>query len=191
MISSLYIFLGLAPSIIWLLFYLRRDVHPEPKSEVIKVFFYGMLVALGAIFLERGVFKIFKNLSLSFYPVNFEYFSWSSSYWRSAKISSGKRKDTNQPRVWWTHWCYFIYDDSCHGFCRSWKYLSFVAVKLISLVEADPFYLKSSILGSNFSPRFVLGHSRVLVKSFFWGKRKEDENTFFGSGDSYFLARSL
>jgi len=65
MISSLYIFLGLAPSIIWLLFYLRRDVHPEPKSEVIKVFFYGMLVALGAIFLERGVFKIFKNLSSS------------------------------------------------------------------------------------------------------------------------------
>jgi len=52
----LYIFFGVLPSIIWLLFYLRRDVHPEPKSQVIKIFFYGALVTIPAFFLEKGVF---------------------------------------------------------------------------------------------------------------------------------------
>jgi len=54
----LYILFGLAPCIIWLLFYLRKDAHPEPKRMVIKVFFYGMLVAIPAVFLEMGFFEI-------------------------------------------------------------------------------------------------------------------------------------
>lgn len=65
MIYPLYIFLGLVPSIIWLLFYLRKDAHPEPKLEVIKIFVYGMLVAILAVFLERGFFIIVKNIALS------------------------------------------------------------------------------------------------------------------------------
>ncbi|MDI6603069.1 MAG: PrsW family intramembrane metalloprotease [Patescibacteria group bacterium] len=59
-----YIFLGLVPSIIWLLFYLRKDVHPESNPMVIKIFFYGMLVALPAIFLEMGIFKVLTKLNL-------------------------------------------------------------------------------------------------------------------------------
>ena len=51
-----YIFFGVLPSIIWLLLYLRRDVHPEPKSEILKIFFYGALVTIPAFFLEKGVF---------------------------------------------------------------------------------------------------------------------------------------
>ncbi|PIP17356.1 MAG: hypothetical protein COX44_00310, partial [Candidatus Portnoybacteria bacterium CG23_combo_of_CG06-09_8_20_14_all_37_13] len=53
----LYIFLGVLPSVIWLLFYLRKDVHPEPNSQVIKIFFYGMLAAIPAVFLEKGIFE--------------------------------------------------------------------------------------------------------------------------------------
>jgi len=60
----IYILFGLAPSIIWLLFYLRKDVHPESNSMVIKIFFYGMLSALPAIFLEIGAFKAFAELNL-------------------------------------------------------------------------------------------------------------------------------
>jgi len=52
----LYIFFGVLPSLIWLLFYLRRDVHPEPKSEVLKIFFYGALATIPAFFLEKGIF---------------------------------------------------------------------------------------------------------------------------------------
>ena len=56
-----YIFFGLAPSVIWLLFYLRKDVHPEPNSQIIKIFFYGMLAAIPAVFLEKGIFEITLN----------------------------------------------------------------------------------------------------------------------------------
>ena len=38
--------LGLLPSFIWLLFFLKKDVQPEPKIMVLKVFFYGMLSVL-------------------------------------------------------------------------------------------------------------------------------------------------
>lgn len=59
-----YIFFGLAPSIIWLLFYLRKDVHPESNQVVIKIFFFGMLAALPAIFLEIGTFQFLAKLNL-------------------------------------------------------------------------------------------------------------------------------
>ena len=50
----LYIFFGLAPSIIWLLFFLRKDSHPESNRMVLKIFFYGMLAALPAVLIELG-----------------------------------------------------------------------------------------------------------------------------------------
>jgi len=53
----LYIFFGILPSLIWLNFYLRRDVHPEPKSMVLKIFFYGILSTLPTIFLEMAIFE--------------------------------------------------------------------------------------------------------------------------------------
>jgi len=61
----LYIFFGLVPSVIWLLFYLRKDIHPEPNLQVIRIFFYGMLVAIPAVFLERGFFEITASLLFS------------------------------------------------------------------------------------------------------------------------------
>jgi len=60
-----YIFFGLAPSIIWLLFYLRKDQHPESNRMIIKIFLYGVLAALPAVFLEVGIFQEFKKLPLS------------------------------------------------------------------------------------------------------------------------------
>ena len=55
----IFIFFGLAPSIIWLFFYLRKDSHPESNRMIIKVFFYGMISALAAAFVEIGIFNIF------------------------------------------------------------------------------------------------------------------------------------
>jgi RsiW-degrading membrane proteinase PrsW (M82 family) len=51
MIYLLYLF-GFLPSIIWLLFYLRKDVHPESNEQILKVFLYGMIAAFCAIFVE-------------------------------------------------------------------------------------------------------------------------------------------
>lgn len=64
----LYIFFGLAPSIIWLLFFLRKDTHPESNSMILKIFFLGMMAAIPAVFLEIGIFQIFKKLG--------EVFNW-------------------------------------------------------------------------------------------------------------------
>ncbi|MDP2641490.1 MAG: PrsW family intramembrane metalloprotease [Candidatus Yanofskybacteria bacterium] len=51
----LFLFFGIAPSIIWLLFYLREDVHPEPKWMIRKVFLWGMLATIPVIFIEMGL----------------------------------------------------------------------------------------------------------------------------------------
>jgi RsiW-degrading membrane proteinase PrsW (M82 family) len=48
----LYAIFGLLPSFIWLLFYLRKDKHPEPNTMIIKVFFYGMVIGPIAVLLE-------------------------------------------------------------------------------------------------------------------------------------------
>lgn len=61
---SIYILFGILPSLLWLQFYLRRDVKPEPKAMILKIFFYGMLLTIPAIFLEKAFFEIeIKNLS--------------------------------------------------------------------------------------------------------------------------------
>lgn len=43
MTYPVYILLSFLPSLIWLSFYLKKDLHPEPRAMIIKVFFYGML----------------------------------------------------------------------------------------------------------------------------------------------------
>jgi len=51
-IYVLYAIFGLLPSFIWLLFYLRKDRHPEPNGMVTKIFIWGMLIGPLAILLE-------------------------------------------------------------------------------------------------------------------------------------------
>ncbi|MBU3918923.1 PrsW family intramembrane metalloprotease [Patescibacteria group bacterium] len=48
--------LGLIPSTLWLLFYLRKDTRPEPNRMVILVFLLGMLSTFPAALIEM-VFK--------------------------------------------------------------------------------------------------------------------------------------
>lgn len=65
MTYPLYIVFGVLPSIIWLLFYLRKDIHPESNRMVLKIFFYGMIAALPAILLEMGILGKVADLNLS------------------------------------------------------------------------------------------------------------------------------
>ncbi|MBI2042424.1 MAG: PrsW family intramembrane metalloprotease [Candidatus Nealsonbacteria bacterium] len=57
----LYLLFGLAPSVIWLLFFLRKDSHPESNGMIIKIFLYGMLAAVPAALVEIGFFSIIKS----------------------------------------------------------------------------------------------------------------------------------
>ena len=52
--AATLITLGLAPSLIWLSFYLRRDCHPEPKSLLTKAFLMGIIIPPLAILLQLG-----------------------------------------------------------------------------------------------------------------------------------------
>lgn len=65
MIYIFLIVLGLVPSIIWLLFYLRKDAHPESRQMIIKVFLYGMIAAVAAALLELGIAKGLRQLNIS------------------------------------------------------------------------------------------------------------------------------
>lgn len=48
----LSLILALIPSILWLSFFLREDVHPEPNRLVLRAFFAGMLITIPTIAIE-------------------------------------------------------------------------------------------------------------------------------------------
>jgi RsiW-degrading membrane proteinase PrsW (M82 family) len=63
-----YTIFGVIPSIIWLLYYLRKDKQPESNSMVLRIFFYGMLIAVPTVLVEMGILKELANLNInSFY----------------------------------------------------------------------------------------------------------------------------
>jgi len=76
--NPFYIILGLAPGIIWLLFFLRKDVHPESNRMIVLIFLLGMVIAFPAAILEcipigfdqEGGLKCFSH---SFFSENFPY----------------------------------------------------------------------------------------------------------------------
>jgi RsiW-degrading membrane proteinase PrsW (M82 family) len=56
------ILLGILPSIIWLTFYLKQDKHPESKRMILKIFCYGILIAVPAILIEKEAFAYFSKI---------------------------------------------------------------------------------------------------------------------------------
>lgn len=56
---------ALLPSIIWLLFYLRKDAHPESNKMILKIFLYGMLAVLPVFFIEEGFYQLLLDLKVS------------------------------------------------------------------------------------------------------------------------------
>lgn len=53
----LYIVFGVLPSLAWIAFYLRKDLHPEPKKMIFKAFLLGVAVTLPVFLIQIG-FKI-------------------------------------------------------------------------------------------------------------------------------------
>ncbi len=54
----LFLFFGLLPSLIWLVFYLKEDNNPEPKEMILKIFVYGMAVTILVAGVEYGLGKL-------------------------------------------------------------------------------------------------------------------------------------
>jgi len=52
---------GIIPALIWLWFWLKEDIHPEPTKLIIFTYLLGMLAVLVALPLQKGVEKILSN----------------------------------------------------------------------------------------------------------------------------------
>jgi len=60
----LYIVFGLIPSLTWLFYYLRKDVHPESKKMILKIFGWGALVTVPVFFTQIFLAKTLQQMAL-------------------------------------------------------------------------------------------------------------------------------
>ena len=65
----LAIILGLLPGFAWLVFYLKEDLHPEPKEIIFFVFLAGAFSAILALLAEYKAIDFFKLISLERYSI--------------------------------------------------------------------------------------------------------------------------
>lgn len=68
----LFFILGLLPSLAWLVFFLKEDVHPEPKKIIFKVFISGFIITFVVIaiqFLFQDIFNSYKITGNSPFPL--------------------------------------------------------------------------------------------------------------------------
>ena len=77
--AAILVTLGLAPSLVWLSFYLKKDCHPEPKSLLTKAFLMGIIIAPLAVLLQLGFSELKNIFDFEFlYQGTPAFFLWSS-----------------------------------------------------------------------------------------------------------------
>src|SRR3989344_649156 len=77
--AAILVTLGLAPSLVWLSFYLRKDCNPEPKYLLIKAFLMGIIIAPLAVLLQLGFSELKNIFDFEFlYQGTPAFFLWSS-----------------------------------------------------------------------------------------------------------------
>lgn len=58
----LYIIFGILPSLVWLAYYLGKDLHPEPKKTILKIFLWGAFITIPVFFVQSGLAKILDTI---------------------------------------------------------------------------------------------------------------------------------
>ena len=66
----LYIFFGILPALVWLSYYLKKDLHPEPRQMILKIFLLGSLATLPVFFIQLGLFTLLAKLKLPIFIVS-------------------------------------------------------------------------------------------------------------------------
>ena len=64
-IIFIYIIFGILPSLTWLSYYLRKDVHPEPKKTILRIFLWGALITLPVFFVQLGLASLLSKINAS------------------------------------------------------------------------------------------------------------------------------
>src|SRR3989344_4801734 len=62
---TIYILFGILPSLVWLFYYLKKDLHPEPKREILKLFFYGAIITIPVFLVQMGLSSILEQIKVS------------------------------------------------------------------------------------------------------------------------------
>ena len=70
----IYIIFGIIPSLTWLSYYLRKDVHPEPKGMIIKIFLWGAVITVPVFFVQIGLKYLLDQVSIN--PLAYELIYW-------------------------------------------------------------------------------------------------------------------
>lgn len=61
----LYVIFGILPSLAWLSYYLRKDVHPESNRMIIIIFLWGALVTLPVFFVQIGLTMLLAKVNIN------------------------------------------------------------------------------------------------------------------------------
>ena len=70
--------LGLLPSLIWLFYYLKNDLHPEPRSLIVKTFIMGALFA-PIVALLQWLFVFASQYITTLPSPNIAFFYWAAA----------------------------------------------------------------------------------------------------------------
>lgn len=61
----IYVIFGVLPSLTWLSYYLRKDLHPEPKRMILKIFLWGALITLPVFFVQIGLTYLLNGVNVN------------------------------------------------------------------------------------------------------------------------------
>ncbi len=63
-IYFLYIIFGILPSLAWLFYYLKKDLHPESKKMILKIFLLGSLTTIPVYIIQKQLIEILGIINL-------------------------------------------------------------------------------------------------------------------------------
>lgn len=69
----LFVIFGILPSLVWLFYYLRKDVHPEPGKTILKIFLWGVIITIPVFFVQLGLTFLLSKFTLSSLVYNLIY----------------------------------------------------------------------------------------------------------------------
>lgn len=61
----IYILLGILPALVWLFYYLRKDLHPEPKRMILKIFILGAFITFPTLLVQLGLTTVLTQIHIN------------------------------------------------------------------------------------------------------------------------------
>ena len=61
----IYIIFGILPSLVWLFYYLRKDLHPEPQKKILQIFLWGVISTVPVFFVQMGLQYLLAKFNLT------------------------------------------------------------------------------------------------------------------------------